>query len=150
MLRRGVGKAPASVLAPVAADALALPLPNGIADGAIVAFGVRNLADLDAGLREVRRVLAPGARFVILEFSSPRSALVRAGYHLYSRRVLPLIGRVVSGHPTAYQYLPDSVAHFPEAEALAERLRHAGFTNVHWRPMTFGIAALHIAEAPAS
>lgn len=149
MLRRGIGKAPSAVLVPVAADALALPLPNAVADGAIVAFGVRNLADLDAGLREVRRILTPGARFVILEFSSPRSRLVRAAYHLYSHRLLPLVGRIVSGHPTAYRYLPESVAHFPEAEMLAQRMRSAGFSNVHWRALTFGIAALHVGEAPA-
>lgn len=148
MLRRGVGKAPGSVLSPVAADALALPLPNGIADGAIVAFGIRNLADLDAGLREVRRVLSPGARFVILEFSSPRSALVRAAYHAYARHVLPLIGRAVSGHATAYRYLPESVAHFPGADALADRMRGAGFAGVRWRPLTFGVAALHVGEVP--
>ena len=74
------------------ADALELPVADGAFDGAIVAFGIRNLADLDAGLREVRRVLRPGARFVILEFSTPRNALVRAGYHFYFHYVLPSIG----------------------------------------------------------
>ena len=144
MLRAGVGKAPATRLAPVAADALALPLPDASASGAIVAFGVRNLANLDEGLREVHRVLVPGGRFVILEFSTPQRRLVRTGYNLYFHHVLPAVGRVVSGHPTAYRYLPESVAHFPEAEALAERMRAAGFADVRWRPLTFGIAALHI------
>jgi demethylmenaquinone methyltransferase/2-methoxy-6-polyprenyl-1,4-benzoquinol methylase len=146
MLRAGAGKAPADRLAPVAADALALPLADASASGAIVAFGARNLADLDAGLREVHRILRPGARFVILEFSTPRRRLVRTGYNLYFHHVLPAVGRVVSGHPTAYRYLPESVSHFPEAERLAERLRGAGFAAVHWRPLTFGIAALHVAR----
>lgn len=148
MLRQGARKAPAGVLAPVAADALDLPLPNDSAAGAIVAFGVRNLADLDDGLREVHRVLVPGGRFVILEFSTPRSAVIRAGYHAYFHHVLPAIGRVVSGHATAYRYLPESVAAFPEAEALAGRLQRAGFVNVRWRRLTFGIAAIHVGEKP--
>jgi demethylmenaquinone methyltransferase/2-methoxy-6-polyprenyl-1,4-benzoquinol methylase len=146
MLRRGAGKADPSILAPVTADALALPLRDQSVHGAVVAFGVRNLADLDAGLREVRRVLAPGARFVILELSTPPSAIVRAGYRAYSHHVLPMIGRIVSGHPTAYRYLPDSVEHFPTADALADRLRAANYVNVQWRRLTLGIAALHVGE----
>lgn len=144
MLRAGQGKAPRDRLAPVTADALELPLGDATMDGAIVAFGIRNVADLDAGLREVRRVLRPGARFVILEFSTPRSALVRAAYHAYFHHVLPRVGRLVSGHPTAYAYLPRSVAHFPTEEALAERLRGAGFATVTWRSLSFGIAAIHV------
>jgi demethylmenaquinone methyltransferase/2-methoxy-6-polyprenyl-1,4-benzoquinol methylase len=146
MLRAGKGKAPRSVLAPLVADALALPIPDGSADGAIVAFGVRNLADLDTGLREAWRVLAPGARFVILEFSTPRAAPVRALYHLYFRKILPLVGRALSGHETAYRYLPESVAHFPDGEQLARRMEQAGFRKVQWRALTFGIAALHWGE----
>jgi demethylmenaquinone methyltransferase/2-methoxy-6-polyprenyl-1,4-benzoquinol methylase len=86
---------------------------DGSIDGAIVAFGVRNLASLDEGFREVLRVLRPGARFVILEFSTPPSTLVRGAYRAYSHYVLPAIGRVLSGHPTAYTYLPESVDAFP-------------------------------------
>ncbi len=143
MLRAGAGKAPASVVTPVAADAVDLPMADGAAAGAIVAFGIRNVADLDRGLREVHRVLAPGARFVILEFTTPRSALVRAGYHLYFHHVLPRIGGVVSGHGTAYKYLPRSVANFPIEEALAERMRAAGFADVAWSTLTLGVAAIH-------
>ena len=150
MLRAGVGKASPRVLAPVTADALALPVGEGRMAGAIVAFGIRNVADLDAGLREVRRVLAPGARFVILEFSTPRSALVRAAYHLYFHHALPLVGRLVSGHRTAYTYLPKSVAHFPVEEALAARMTAAGFADVTWTSLTFGIAAIHVGTRPAA
>ncbi len=144
MLRAGAGKASPTVLAPVTADALALPVRDSSLDGAIVAFGIRNVSDLGAGLREVHRVLKPGARFVILEFSTPRFPLVRALYLFYFRRILPLIGRVVSGHPTAYTYLPKSVANFPETAALADAMRSAGFTGVAWEPLTFGIAAVHV------
>jgi demethylmenaquinone methyltransferase/2-methoxy-6-polyprenyl-1,4-benzoquinol methylase len=146
MLRAGAGKAPRSALAPVVADALALPIADGRAAGAIVAFGIRNLADLNAGLREARRALEPGARLVILEFSTPRAPLVRAFYHFYFRRILPFIGRIVSGHRTAYRYLPESVANFPAEAQLARRMEHAGFRNVRWRALTFGIAALHWGE----
>lgn len=144
MLRAGAGKAPRERLAPVNADALALPLREGSADGAIVAFGIRNLADLDAGLREVQRVLRPGGRFVILEFSTPRSGVVRAGYHAYFHHVLPLIGGLVSGHRTAYRYLPESVANFPVQDELAARMRAAGFRDVRYSDLTFGVAAIHV------
>ncbi len=144
MLRAGAGKASPSILAPVTADALALPVRDASLDGAIVAFGIRNVADLAGGLREVHRVLRPGARFVILEFSTPRLPLLRALYLFYFRRVLPVIGRVVSGHRTAYTYLPRSVANFPETGALAEAMGRAGFSAVSWETLTFGIAAIHV------
>jgi demethylmenaquinone methyltransferase/2-methoxy-6-polyprenyl-1,4-benzoquinol methylase len=143
MLRAGLGKAPSSVVSPVVADALDLPLPGGAASGAIVAFGIRNVADLDRGLREIHRVLEPGARFVILEFTTPKSAVVRAFYHLYFHHLLPRIGALVSGHRTAYAYLPRSVANFPIEEDLAARMRNAGFVGVEWRTLTLGIAAIH-------
>jgi demethylmenaquinone methyltransferase / 2-methoxy-6-polyprenyl-1,4-benzoquinol methylase len=143
MLRAGVGKSPISVVSPVVADALDLPLADDTAAGAIVAFGIRNVTDLDRGLREVHRVLEPGARFVILEFTTPRSGIVRAFYHLYFHHILPQIGALVSGHRTAYAYLPRSVANFPIEENLAARLRGAGFADVQWHTLTFGIAAIH-------
>jgi demethylmenaquinone methyltransferase / 2-methoxy-6-polyprenyl-1,4-benzoquinol methylase len=144
MLRAGAGKAPRERLVPVVADALALPMRDDEFDGAIVAFGIRNVADLVAGLGEVRRVLKPGARFVILEFSTPRVPLVRAAYLFYFHRILPLVGRLVSGHRTAYTYLPRSVAHFPETTALADAMTRAGFRDVAWETLTFGIAAVHV------
>ncbi len=143
MLRAGLGKAPRSLVGPVVADALELPLRDDGISGATVAFGIRNVADLDAALREVYRVLEPGARFVILEFTTPRSAIVRALYHLYFHQILPRIGAAVSGHATAYRYLPRSVASFPAEEELAARMRSAGFADVQWQSLTFGIAAIH-------
>jgi demethylmenaquinone methyltransferase/2-methoxy-6-polyprenyl-1,4-benzoquinol methylase len=143
MLRAGVGKAPREVVSPVVADALDLPLADNSASGAIVAFGIRNVTKLDAALREIYRVLEPGARFVILEFTTPRSALVRAGYHAYFHHILPQIGALVSGHRTAYAYLPRSVANFPIEENLAARFRSAGFADVQWRTLTLGVAAIH-------
>ncbi len=147
MLRYGHGKASRDVLAPVGADALALPFASTSLDGAIVAFGIRNVADLDAGLREVHRVLKPGARFVILEFSTPPLAIVRSCYHLYFYHVLPFVGRLVSGHRSAYTYLPMSVSHFPTEETLAGHMRRAGFTTVTWERLTLGIAAIHVGTA---
>ncbi|GAC1516005.1 MAG: bifunctional demethylmenaquinone methyltransferase/2-methoxy-6-polyprenyl-1,4-benzoquinol methylase UbiE [Gemmatimonadaceae bacterium] len=147
MLRAGRHKALDGRLAPVAADALDLPLRNESVDGVIIAFGIRNLVALDAGLREVVRVLRPGGRLVVLEFSVPTVVAVRAAYRVYFHRILPLLGRLISGHPTAYRYLPDSVSHFPTREALAEQMTRAGFAAVHWDILTFGIAALHVGEA---
>jgi demethylmenaquinone methyltransferase/2-methoxy-6-polyprenyl-1,4-benzoquinol methylase len=144
MLAAGAGKTSRAVLTPVVADALNLPVRNDAFDGAIVAFGIRNVADLGAGLREVRRTLKPGARFVILEFSTPRVPLVRSLYLFYFHRILPLIGRVISGHKTAYTYLPKSVANFPETEKLAAAMTAAGFRDVRWETLTFGISAVHV------
>jgi demethylmenaquinone methyltransferase / 2-methoxy-6-polyprenyl-1,4-benzoquinol methylase len=143
MLVRGRGKAPPERAVPVAADALALPFPDAQFDGALVGFGVRNLGDLDAGLREAARVLRPGGRFVILEFATPRFAPLRAAYLFYFRRILPTIGRLVSKHRDAYTYLPESVLAFPEPEALARRVAAAGFHDVGFELLTGGICALH-------
>ena len=146
MLRAGLGKTVVGSTVPVVADALRLPLADDSVAGAIVAFGARNLADLDAGFREVRRVLKAGGRFVILEFTTPHSRIVRALYHTYFHHILPLIGGLISGHHSAYRYLPRSVAHFPAEAELASRLTAAGFSSVRFESLTFGIAAIHIAE----
>ena len=146
MLRAGVSKIGEKKISPVTADALMLPLRDNSVSGAIVAFGIRNVADLDQGLREVNRVLTPGSRFVILEFSTPRSKAVNSAYQLYFNHVLPRIGAIVSGHGTAYTYLPRSVANFPATDALAKRMSAAGFAKVTWRSFTMGIVAIHIGE----
>jgi demethylmenaquinone methyltransferase/2-methoxy-6-polyprenyl-1,4-benzoquinol methylase len=141
MLERGKGKADRT--RPVAADALVLPFADRRFDGAMVAFGVRNLANLDAGLSEAARVLRPGARFVVLEFTTPRFAPLRAAFLFYFQRVLPAIGRVVSKHRDAYRYLPESVLEFPEPGDFARRLRDAGFDEVGYELLTGGICAVH-------
>ncbi|HJU65249.1 MAG TPA: ubiquinone/menaquinone biosynthesis methyltransferase [Gemmatimonadaceae bacterium] len=146
MLRAGRDKVARMRVHPVAADALQLPFSSGRIAGALVAFGIRNVMDLDAALRELKRVIADDGTLVILEFSTPRSRAVRLVYHAYFHVVLPLVGRLVSGHPTAYRYLPRSVASFPVEEELALRIRRAGFAAVSWRSLTFGIAALHVAR----
>jgi demethylmenaquinone methyltransferase/2-methoxy-6-polyprenyl-1,4-benzoquinol methylase len=144
MLKLGSGKARGpGTIEPVASDALALPFRSGSFDGATVGFGVRNLADIDAGLAEFFRVLRAGARLVVLEFTLPRWRPFRAVYQLYFNRVLPVIGRVVSGHPTAYAYLPASVDGFPDPGALLARLDRTGFHACDYRLLTGGIAAIH-------
>ncbi|MGZ6141326.1 MAG: ubiquinone/menaquinone biosynthesis methyltransferase [Myxococcaceae bacterium] len=142
MLRVGKGKLNGEQVFSAAADTLELPVPDGFFDGALVGFGVRNLTDLEAGLAELARVLRPGARLVILDFATPRSRLVRALYLFYFRRVLPVVGRLVSGHPTAYTYLPESVMNFPDPQALTRALSQAGLRDAGCQLLTFGIAAV--------
>ncbi len=144
MLRHGRKKVSGRAVRPVTADALALPLAAGCCDGAIVGFGVRNLADLDAGLREVHRVLKPGARFVILEFTTPPSAIIRTAYHQYFYRLLPRVAGAISGNRTAYRYLAESIVNFPSASDLGAKMRAAGFDAVRWELLTFGVAAIHV------
>lgn len=144
MLERGVHKIAGNPVVPACADALCLPFPDASFDGATVGFGVRNLADLDAGLREFARVLKPGARLVILEFTTPRWQPLRGLYLFYFLKVLPWVGRLISRHGSAYAYLPASVLEFPAPEELADRMRSTGFENVQWHSLTFGIAAIHV------
>jgi demethylmenaquinone methyltransferase / 2-methoxy-6-polyprenyl-1,4-benzoquinol methylase len=143
MLRGGEHKIASLPVEPVCADALALPYPEATFDGATVGFGVRNLADLEAGLAEMARVLRRGSRLVILEFTTPSWQPFRALYFLYFRRILPAVGSLVSKHESAYSYLPESVLRFPEPPQLAEMLTRAGFEGVGYRRLTGGIAALH-------
>jgi demethylmenaquinone methyltransferase/2-methoxy-6-polyprenyl-1,4-benzoquinol methylase len=126
----------------VEADALQLPFADESFDLVTSAFGFRNLADYDAGLREIERVLRRGGEFGILEFSEPKGVLGKF-YDVYFKHVLPKIGRMISGNNGAYSYLPASVARFPEPEELTERMRELGFTNVSWTAYTFGIAGLY-------
>jgi demethylmenaquinone methyltransferase/2-methoxy-6-polyprenyl-1,4-benzoquinol methylase len=128
----------------VEGDALHLPLPAGSIDLATVAFGFRNLANYRAGLEEMARVLRPDGLAAILEFSRPPSRRFGRLYDLYSRRVLPAIGGALSGSREAYTYLPESVWRFPDAETLGADMRAAGFREVTFERMTFGIVALHL------
>jgi demethylmenaquinone methyltransferase/2-methoxy-6-polyprenyl-1,4-benzoquinol methylase len=148
MLERGTPKLERLDIEPACADALVLPFADASFDGATVGFGVRNLADLDAGLREMARVLRPGARLVILEFTTPQWQPFRALYLGYFLRVLPFVGRLVSKHNTAYTYLPESVRHFPEPPELGAKLERAGFRDVAWKTLSGGIAALHWGTKP--
>jgi demethylmenaquinone methyltransferase/2-methoxy-6-polyprenyl-1,4-benzoquinol methylase len=141
MLKRGAAKQVSRPITTAVADTLQLPVATGSFDGAIVGFGVRNLVDLDAGIAELVRVLRPGSRLVILDFSVPPSALMRAVYLFYFRRVLPLVGKMISGHPTAYSYLPDSVLAFPSPPELCRKMEAAGLKGCGSEPLTFGIAA---------
>lgn len=129
-------------------DATMMPVPDGVFDAATVAFGIRNVLDPDQTCREFLRVLRPGGRLAILEFGSPQAPVLRAVYLWYFRRVLPVVGRLISRHGDAYTYLPASVAEFPSGAAFAERLTAAGFTNVTVERLTFGVVYLYIAERP--
>ncbi|HEU5218770.1 MAG TPA: ubiquinone/menaquinone biosynthesis methyltransferase [Gemmatimonadales bacterium] len=142
MLVHGAGKAARS--SPVNADALSLPFGDASFAGATVGFGVRNLMDLDAGLREAARVLEPGARFVILELTTPRSQPMRGMYLAYFQHLLPLIGRFVSKHRDAYSWLPESVLAFPEPEELGNRMEAVGFEDVEYDLFMGGICAIHV------
>ena len=146
MLVTGSPKVRGRPVAPVCGDTLRMPFPDGTFRGATVGFGVRNLSDLRRGLVEFHRVLRPGARLVVLEFTTPPNPLVRAFYHFYFHRVLPLVGRVVSGHPWAYTYLPESVKEFPGPGDFEALFREAGFRAVGHQLVTFGIAAIHWGE----
>jgi len=133
----------------VEGDALRLPFADGSFDVVTIAFGLRNLAGVEEGLRELRRVLRPGGRLAVLEFSSPVVPGFRALFRFYFRRVLPHVGGLLSGSRVAYEYLPDSVSRFPDQKRLAALMREAGFEEVEYRNLTGGIAALHTATRPA-
>ena len=125
----------------VEADALQLPFPDQSFDLVTSAFGFRNLADYDAGLCEIFRVLRPGGECGILEFSEPQGMMGKI-YDVYFKSVLPRIGRLISGNSGAYSYLPASVERFPQPPEILSRMRAAGFRNASWTPCTLGIAGL--------
>jgi demethylmenaquinone methyltransferase/2-methoxy-6-polyprenyl-1,4-benzoquinol methylase len=143
MLAQGASKVHGLPVGIVCADAMQLPLRDNAADGAMVAFGVRNLSSIDVGLAEFARIMKPGAPLIILEFTTPAWQPFRALYRLYFYGILPRIGRMLSRHDSAYDYLPASVDAFPAPAALAERMRAAGFAGVDWDVLTGGIAAVH-------
>jgi demethylmenaquinone methyltransferase / 2-methoxy-6-polyprenyl-1,4-benzoquinol methylase len=134
----------------VEADALRLPFADESFDVVTIAFGLRNLAGVEEGLRELLRVLKAGGRVAVLEFSSPVVPGFRALFRFYFTRVLPRVGGLVSGSRGAYEYLPDSVSRFPDQKGLAALMRRAGFEGVEYRNLTGGIAALHTGTRPAN
>ena len=146
MLEAASKKIPGGVL--FESDALRLPVRDASLDLVTVGFGFRNLTNYDAGLREMRRVLRPGGVAAILEFSQPPNAFLAAVYHFYSRRILPLLGGLITGAPDAYRYLPESIRKFPDAPELADAMRRAGFTPVSFEYLTGGLVALHLGTAP--
>ena len=132
----------------VEGDALKLPFGDESFDAVTIAFGLRNLSSVEGGLAELRRVLKPGGRAVVLEFSRPRVPGFRALFQFYFTRVLPLVGGIISGSRGAYQYLPDSVARFPDQKRLAALMRGVGFEKVEYQNLTGGVAALHQGTRP--
>ncbi|MBW2095727.1 MAG: ubiquinone/menaquinone biosynthesis methyltransferase [Deltaproteobacteria bacterium] len=133
-------------LGAVCGDGELLPLKNQTCDGAMVAFGIRNLADLDKGFRDVYRVMRPGARLVILEFSRPGNPLLAFPYRLYLKWILVPVGTLLTGDRDAYQYLVKSIEAFPAPEEVAGKLRKTGFSNISVIPLTGGIVTLYTAE----
>ena len=134
----------------LAADTLALPFADGQFDAATVAFGIRNVRDPSAALRELGRVVRPGGRVLVLEFSKPRLPVVRGTYLFYFRRVLPILGRWITGdRGGAYDYLPESVMQFPERGEFLDLMRSAGLESPRARVLTCGIASVYRAETPA-
>jgi demethylmenaquinone methyltransferase/2-methoxy-6-polyprenyl-1,4-benzoquinol methylase len=129
----------------VRADATRIPLPDAVCDAATVGFGIRNVAEPQLALAEMARVLRPGARLAILEFGEPRIPGIRSLYSAYFRYVLPLVGRTVSKHHSAYSYLPASVGTFPAPAQFAQMLAATGFSQVRAVPLTFGIVYLYAA-----
>lgn len=120
-----------------------IPLRDHTFDGVITAFGVRNFSDAKRGLREMHRILKPNGKIVVLEFSFPKNGLMQSLYRFYFEKILPLTGRIISGHKSAYSYLPASVAHFPQGKAFNEILESSGFKNVSFKPLTLGIVTLY-------
>jgi demethylmenaquinone methyltransferase/2-methoxy-6-polyprenyl-1,4-benzoquinol methylase len=143
--RKGLRAGAEGRLTFVEADAQQLPFPDDYFQIVAVAFGLRNVADTDRGLREMVRVCRPGGRVAVLEFSMPRRQPWRGMYRWYFRSVLPRIGQLLARNGCgAYKYLPSSVSEFPSGEALAVRMRAAGLTEVTYSPLTFGVAMLYV------
>ncbi|MDQ2936653.1 MAG: bifunctional demethylmenaquinone methyltransferase/2-methoxy-6-polyprenyl-1,4-benzoquinol methylase UbiE [Acidobacteriota bacterium] len=132
----------------IEADALDLPFRDRSFDGATIAFGLRNLSSVEAGFKELFRVLRPGGRVAVLEFSRPRTPVLSSLFSIYFKKVLPVFGGLISGSRSAYQYLPESVSRFPCQEELASMMKVVGFEEITFQNLTGGIAALHIGMRP--
>lgn len=127
-------------------DCTKLSFPDGTFDAVTSAYGVRNFHDLDAGLREMQRVLRPGGHLLIVELTPPPSFPMKQLFWLYAHVVMPMIGRLVSHDDSAYTYLPSSMEAFPQAEQMEVILHKAGFSKVQWKRFTFGISTMYLAE----
>ncbi len=148
MLRKGVGKNPArsDALTFLCGDGEHLPFPSALFDGLTIGFGIRNVANLEPALQEMFRVIKPGGRAAILEFSRPSAPLFRGIYNFYFKWVLPRIGKIISRDASAYHYLYESVMRFPEGPEFCRRLEEAGFSQVQAFRLTFGIATIYLAH----
>lgn len=133
---------------PVLADGRSLPLADDCVDAATIAFGIRNIKPREEAFKELLRVLAPGGRLLILEFGSARRPIMKGIYNIYLQRILPLIGGLFSGEREAYSYLARTISDFPHAENLAGEIAQAGFTEVDFRPLSFGIVNIHSGRKP--
>jgi demethylmenaquinone methyltransferase/2-methoxy-6-polyprenyl-1,4-benzoquinol methylase len=148
MLREGKKRHPELPL--TAGDATRLPFADGVFDAVTISFALRNVHETDAALREMRRVVRPGGRLVICEFSQPTYRPFRTVYTEYLMRALPPVATRVSSNPDAYVYLAESIRAWPDQKTLATRLQSAGWTSVAWRNLTGGVVALHRATRPAA
>jgi demethylmenaquinone methyltransferase/2-methoxy-6-polyprenyl-1,4-benzoquinol methylase len=147
MLSIAAGKVPGTISL-IEGDALRLPFKDETFDAVTIAFGLRNLASVQGGLTELQRILKPEGWLAILEFSKPTNAILRSLFGLYFRRLLPLMGGMISGSLSAYVYLPASVSTFPDQERLALLMKDSGFYQVSFENLTGGIAALHLGQRP--
>src|SRR5215203_4764289 len=145
MLQIGSGKIRGSAVDLIRGDAMRIPLRDASVDAATIGFGIRNVEEPAAACREIARVLRPGGTLVILEFSLPRAPALRSFYLWYFRKILPLIGRMISKHKSAYTYLPASVEAFPSPDEFVQHLRDAGFSTTRAVPLTFGIVYMFVA-----
>ena len=144
MLAAGAGRS----VPKVAGDATKLPFADGVFDAVTISFGLRNVVDHVAGLREMARVTRPGGRLVVCEFSTPTNGLFATAYKEYLMQALPMMARTMSSNPDAYVYLAESIRAWPTQSELADRIRDAGWEAVRWRNLTGGIVALHAAVKP--
>jgi demethylmenaquinone methyltransferase / 2-methoxy-6-polyprenyl-1,4-benzoquinol methylase len=147
MLSIAGGKVPSKIRL-IEGDALLLPFKEGTFDAVTIAFGLRNLASVENGLGELLRILKPAGWVAVLEFSRPSNAVLRPLFGLYFRKILPLMGGVISGSSSAYSYLPASVSRFPDQHQLALLMERTGFDQVSYENLTGGIAALHLGRRP--
>ncbi len=150
MLRHGRRQFARGRVARAQGDATLLPFPSNVFDAATVAFGIRNVSEIEKAFAEMARVVRPGGRVVCLEFAEPHPGPFRVAFGLYSRWVLPNIGGAISGRREAYEYLPASVARFASRRRLAEIMRDAGLADVRWVDLTFGMVCVHVGVKPCS
>jgi demethylmenaquinone methyltransferase/2-methoxy-6-polyprenyl-1,4-benzoquinol methylase len=137
-----------SIMAFVEGDALDLPFADRSFEAVTIAFGLRNLTSVEAGFKELLRVLRPGGSVAVLEFSKPKARVLRSLFGMYFTKLLPLFGGWISGSKSAYEYLPDSVSRFPDQDELVAMMKEAGFEAVSYENLTGGIAALHLGARP--